>query len=313
MKRFIFKILILLFFLLLPLFIINELYVHTNYWKTENGINRFTDVPCNIELGNLGSSHGVFGFKYNSTPSINAWNFALNAQPYFYDFHILKKYINHFKKNGIVLILVSYINITCRMDYSNIRSRYYRLLPLKDLDSWSLKEYICYYKFPILSTKNIIQKIIHDLPNGGIEQCYDKTAFLSEENLLGYCKKRYADWTNTKYDNGQSGYNQNLLEISSIIDLCYDKELTPVLITLPVTNILNKLYESNSNFFLTFEKFTKDLILKYPDLLYLDYSRDKNFSNNHKLFLDGDHLNEIGAQKFTRTVVEELQKRGLLK
>lgn len=308
MKRFISKLIII--FLLLV--IINLLYIRTNYWKSENNVNKFDDVPYNLELGNVGSSHGLWDFKYDSVPQIKAFNFALSSQAYYYDLQLLKKYFDHFEKNGVVLILISYFDITRFPDYSMHRSRYYRILPKSSLDSWSLYEYICFKVFPIFSAKQKLLKIFHDIPVEVMSPYYNRTTYMDEKSLYKFCVKEHQRWTTPEAEGGRESYEMNLSEVSKMIDFCYAHELTPVLVTTPVTDVLNEIYEKDIDFFPTFEQFSKDLLNKYPGLIYLDYSRDEYFSKKHELFFDSDHLNNMGADEFTRTVIQDLQEKGVI-
>lgn len=309
MKRFISKI----FILIIVLEIINLLYIRTNYWKSENNVNKFDDVPYKIELGNLGSSHGACTFKYETVPEVNAFNFALSAQPYYYDLQILKKYFDHFEKDGVVIILISYFNITRLPDYSKYASRYYRILPKSSIYNWSLYEYICFIVFPIFSAKLNLSRIICDIPKENMDPYYNNNSVMNEEQLNDYCIKLHKNWTSREGDKGKFGYDFNTSEISNIIDFCYSHDLRPVLVTTPVTDVLNELFENDKTFFPLFEQFSSDLIKKYPGLIYLDYSRDEHFSKRHDFFVNGDHFNNSGAKEFTKTVIQDLQEKGVIK
>jgi hypothetical protein len=71
--------------------------MQTNYWKLQNSVDKFNAVPHNIQLANLGSSHGTDGFDYTGIP-YRTFNFALGGQHYPYDYAILNQYINDFEK-----------------------------------------------------------------------------------------------------------------------------------------------------------------------------------------------------------------------
>ena len=312
MKRFIIKLSVLVFFVCLLVALINQLYMQTNYWKSENYVNQFDDVPYYLELGNVGSSHGLYSFMCDAVPEIKSANLALSSQPYFYDLKMLEKYIDHFEKNAVVIILISYFEITRRPDYSPYRCRYYRLLEKEDLDSWSLKDYIWFKKIPLFSANQNIWKIIHDISTEQMSPYYKRTSYLEEDELKDYCIEKHKSWTSADREKGQEGYNQNLKEVSAIIDLCLSHNLKPVLMTTPVTDVLNEIYENDGNFFPVFKQFTDELLKKYDGLEYFDYSKDEYFSKNHKLFMDGDHLNNFGAEEFTKKVVFDLQSAGYL-
>ena len=310
MKRFILKLIQLILPIIIILILINSLYIRTEYWKTENNMNKFSDIPYNIKLVNLGSSHELFGIQYEFVPEINSWNFALTAQPFFYDYSILKNYVSHLSEEAVVLIPVSYFEITQRLDYSDYRKRYYRILPRSLMDTWSLREYLIYSKIPVFSAGKNLIKIFKadDTSADDIDFFYPDDDF-----LLKYSIKKHNSWTSPKIEFGQEGYEKNISEVSSIIDFCYSNNLVPVLISLPVTDILNEQFENDNDFFEKFEQFSTDLCNKYPDLIYLDYSRNKAFTTNHTFFCDGDHMNKLGAEKYTKALVEDLKKMGCLK
>lgn len=312
MKRFILKfslfcLLCFSFFLL-----INKLYTNTNYWKNENNIYKFSNIPNNLELVNVGSSHAVFSMKYDTVPEIKAFNFALAAQPYFYDYAVLKKYIGHLSENAIVLIPISYFGITQKEQYSTFRKRYYRILNRDEMDYWSLKEYLIYAKYPILSAGINKTRLFRDIKAEQMSPFYNHDDSLDGQKLYNYCVRKHEDWTLPELEDGEAGFNHNILAVSKIIDICYQNNLCPVLISMPVTDVLNSLFEQDGDFFSTFDEFSKVLCSKYPELKYLDYSHNADFTSNHKLFADGDHLNNAGAEIFTTDVVEELKQLGLL-
>ena len=308
MKRLIFKSL----FIFLFLFILNILYIHTNYWEGENNVKKFFDMPYNLELVNVGSSHGVFDIKYDVVPEIKAWNLALSAQPYFYDLQILKHYSKHFAKDAIILIPISYFGITGReQNYADFRSRYYRILSKQEMDFWSLNEYIFYKLFPILTAKENSIRIFCDKTEEEMSPYYNRYEYLDNIELKEYCIRKYKSWISK--GKGKSGFLQNIQEISATIDFCYENNFRPVLISTPITDILNEIYVQDGDFFPTFKQFSDELCKKYPNICYFDYSRDERFSAQHELFADGDHLNNFGAEKFTKQLISDLKARKLLK
>ncbi len=304
MKKFCLKISI----IILVFCLINILYKHTNYWKYENDMNKFYDVPYDIELGNFGSSHGLYGINYDFAPGIRVYNFALKGQPYFYDYALLNKYIVHFSKEAVVIFPISYFNITGYFDFSSFRKRYYRILSKEEMDSWFLKEKIIFSEFPILIAGTDLIKSFLQKPKDN--RILDS---VETEKLYDYCVEKHDNWTSYEWDNAEIGYQKNIENVSKMIDLCLSKYLVPVIITAPVTDVLNSVYEKDEKFFETFEKFSSDLCRKYPGLVYLDYSRDKRFISNYKLFADGDHLNYYGAEKFTEILLQDLRDKNILR
>jgi hypothetical protein len=312
MKKFIVKFLLLFTLILFSIGIINILYIKTNYWK-ESVINltvKFKDIPDNIQIANVGSSHGVYDFDYSNVPYLS-FNFALNSQLFLYDFALLRQYINRFDKNAVLLIPISYFQITRRKtDFQDQRARYYRFLAKEYMDFYSIKEKILFTYIPVLSAGNTLMFIIKDQPI--------TPEFMTKSDLIEYCNKKHKQWTtDSEIDNvfeaGEKGFAYNQYLVSQIVEFCYENDIKPVLITTPITSILNNIYTDESpGFFETFYRFTRELQEAYPGLPYFDYSHDPRFENDFSLFRDGDHLNTAGAQKFTAIVISDLQVSGLI-
>jgi hypothetical protein len=164
--------------------------------------------------------------------------------------------------------------------------------------------------FPVLSAGDTLQFIVRDVP------ALDRYKFMTGSELIEYSEMKHESWTTDSesvYDAGEEGFQYNKRMLSQIIDFCYANDIQPVLVTTPITSILNNVYEEKSpDFFETFYRFSHELQEDYPSLLYLDYSHDPHFENEFSLFQDGDHLNAIGAKKFTETVIHDLQSSGII-
>lgn len=314
MKKFFLKAGLFLSLCILSILILNTMYINTNHWKAENDVWKFNFVPKNIQLANLGSSHGEVHFKYDDFPQYVAFNFGLSAQLYFWDYGILQQYISYFESDAVILLPISYFGITYRQgDTADFRPRYYRFLEKKYFNRWDALDAIRYAYLPILSAGKKSMKCIDDVPPENIDIFNGRTTFLEEEELREYCQEKHEGWTSPEYDKGEEGYKQNLAEVCLLVDFCLKNGLKPVLITAPITSVLNDIYAQQSpNFFSTFYRFIGDVQARFPSVPYFDYSHDQEFSQNVELFADGDHLNVYGARKFTARVVADLQAAGLL-
>jgi len=91
---------------MLFLIFINTLFIHTNFWKNQNDVYKFSKLPDNITLINLGSSHGQSDFNYSDCTDVTAYNFALSAQPFYYDLQILKQYHKKLKQKKEVFLVI---------------------------------------------------------------------------------------------------------------------------------------------------------------------------------------------------------------
>lgn len=276
-------------------------------------MDRFSDILYNLELGNVGSSHACYGIDWSNVPEIRAWNLALSAQPYFYDYAVLRKYIDHFADNAAIVICLSYREIDQVLDCTPYRARYYRILSRNEMDFWSPKECIWYRLLPVLSAGQNALRIFNDFSPERLSPYFNRDTYLDGEELYNYCIKKHKEWTRCDDKITPKGYTQNLDKVVEIIELCHAHRLRPVLITMPVTDVLNNIYkEKTPEFLTTFRQFSADLHERYPDVPYFDYSHDKIFSSHHEFFYDGDHLNNKGAALFTKTLVADLRLAGIL-
>ncbi len=310
MKKFLIKVLALLVIVSCLFILLNFCYVKTNYWKYENDAHKFSSVPYEIELANLGSSHGNWGLYYDFLPEVKAFNFALGGQDYFYDYAMLRQYITHFKKNAVLLILVSYHMVIDAPNYEEtekhyhnfVRPRYYRILDKEYIDEWSFIDNLKYNQFPLFSAGIHVLDVIKD-SSSSQNPYYARTKTMTESELKEYCDK----WHNFHATERHS-YSMNFAEVSRIIDFALESNLRPVLLTMPVVDFLSEDFKADKDFFSIFESFNNDLMKKYPGLRHIDYSRDSRFSSDHHLFADGDHLNMFGAEKVTKALYEDLKR-----
>jgi hypothetical protein len=312
MRKFAKKCLLFLTLIFSSIGILNYFYINTNHWKYTfiDQILKFNNVPEHIQFANVGSSHGVCGFDYSNV-QYQSFNFALDGQFFLYDYALLKQYKNRFDKNAILLIPISYFQITrIKTDFIDQRARYYRFLEKEHIDIYSIREKILFSFVPVLMAGDTLRLIFKDID---IPQ---RSKFMTEAELIKYCNEKHRYWTTDstyEYETGEEGFTHNKFLVSQIIELCYTNNIRPVLVSTPITSILNNIYaEKSPGFFDTFYRFTHELQETYPDLHYFDYSHDPRFENDFSLFVDGDHLNTAGAEKFTAIVISDLQASGLL-
>ena len=210
------------------LIFINTLFTHTNFWKNQNDVYKFSKLPDNIALINLGSSHGQSAFNYSNCTDVTACNFALSAQPFYYDLQILKQYHKKLKQNAVVIIPVSYCSFyQTKAEFDAIKLRYYRVLPNKYIIDANLLEDFKYSVFPISSQGRFIHRIVKDIPaseatfcTSEIQQkivCADEIDFVAKAKLsdrfslnlmdmrfvhsrcIKYQKKRFAAYKRNEY------------------------------------------------------------------------------------------------------------------
>jgi hypothetical protein len=234
---------------------------------------------------------------------------------------VLKQYLNHFDRGAVCVILVEYFEITrVKKDFSDQIMRYSRFLDRRNMPEYHLANYIQYASFPVLSLgNNIFNSGLNNLDKDLIaEQIERRSSTMTISELEEYCLKKHESWTTDSVNGfeaeaGEDGFAYNQALLGNLIDLCLAHDIRPVLVSTPVTSILNDIYaEKSPAFFDTFYRFSHEVCAKYPGLLYFDYSHDPRFTGDFSLFFDGDHLNTDGATKFTRVVGDDLISAGFL-
>ncbi len=309
MRQFLIKISAITIPFIVLLLVLNYAFSKSYWWTvyyTEQ--EKFSHVPQNIQLANVGSSHGVYAFDYSDFPEYTAFNMAVCWQHHGYNYHVLKQYIDYFSENAVMLIPISYFDIT-RIDEEPLY-KYYKILEKKNFPDWNIKGYFLFKVFPFFSTKEPWKKILINELNS-VLAAHERT-IVTEQSVTTDAKVMYEIFTKDNgAEKGEEGFLYNIEAVSKIIDLCHEHSIIPVLVSTPQTDKLNDLHEE-ADFFSKFYRFTDVLKEKYPGLIYLDYSQTSEYSSDYSLFFDSTHLNNKGAKKFTAQIVQDLKKAGLL-
>ena len=309
-----------LFILFLPFIVLNWLFAvaEFDFGKT-NRISQFRAMPEGIVLANTGSSHGQFSFNYTDFAPLRTFNFGLPAQSLLYDRNLLRQFAPRFAPGSVVLVPVSYFEVSAIVEehlLESYRARYFRLLDRANIDRCdNLATYVKYRYLPSLMAKHPFRTIVQNLrpenvlpeEGGGVPQFSDKTAAEQYENLA-FTKKTF---DNNFRESGAEGAAYNKALLRNITALCLSHGITPVLVTTPLTTMYNDLYEA-AGFFPAFEQFKADVLAANPGTAWLDYSHDAAFTEDYALFFDGDHMNDEGAAAMTRRILSDLRERRIL-
>lgn len=298
-----------LFLLILSLIIgyINYRYINTNKYKSMNDTNKFDLVPEEIEIANLGTSHGQYAFIYKDL-DISSFNFAMPAQRLYYDHKLLKKHINNFKEDSTLIIPISYISFYLGYDNENFEEfnkMYYKILGFSDIKNLKLEDYIKYSLLPILTAEENIKYAFtkEDIEFEYEEEYPDYT--MEKEKMIEEGRdtaKRHLDFIKE----GQENKDEFVQILEDIITLSLENNINPVITTTPFTKYYNDHF--SEEFYNDFTNTIETLIEKYPNVHYLDYSHDERFIDSPELFFDSSHLNLTGGRMFTETIMKDIEK-----
>ena len=252
----------------------------------------------NLKLDNceyliIGDSHMQQGIDPNYFNS--ARNIAQYAEPYFLTFWKLKKYLSMAKVEN-VLIGFSYRNI------SEINDKYFidkkkkaemfnrchsieELLKLKTIEiDWGTYLKIKFKKMCLYPNISYIDYI---------------GAYSSNDKRNPFKIKRKIKSNFYHNDNKMKISNTSNNYLDSILSLCKNNNVKPILVTTPLHS--EYISEVPTLFSQFFKNKKKELLSK--NIKILDYSCE-NYSNSE--FYDSDHLNLKGSQKFSNELSKKL-------
>ncbi len=323
MKKLIAKFCLLVLVVGAPLVSLNVAYTQTNFWAANNSRYYLNDYPDDIQLLNLGNSHERAAFRWTRTFSEPAHNFALSSQSPRYGFNLLEDRKDALAPGAVVLIPVSYFDFETDFIklYSGVNkaynTRYYATMQEKrHIVSYSFEDDLLYNYFPALTAKENLVHIIDDIPVPTSHDVSNATVVGGLEDVKKAARWKAQDWEAyvTVPLNDEEAVaeatKENVYWIERTIAYCYENGYTPVLLSSPVTDALTlDLPEERIK---RFDEDVEGILSDYPDLLYLDYSRDERFSTCYALFADSDHLNARGGDAFTMQVLVDLAERGVV-
>ena len=316
MKKFIFKIFIMLLILCSLTLIVNYAYVYAKCDMNYDGdsTEKFIHMDDGIQISNTGSSHGMRSFQYDDIDQYKCFNFALTSQRLSYDYRLVSYYQDNLAENGVMFIPISYFSLfgkdeTEAEDFKSLDQRYYKVLPPDMIKGYDLKTDIYVNYLPAL---NAYEKFF--MPFVGYVP--ENTYVNMNSNLLGreaeLPERGYGRYlmhvVDGKFDeSGNRIINYNEVEaLYGIIGVCQKKGIRPLLITTPYTKeYVDAVKENDPDFFNDFYAVIEE-VTRATGAEYYDYSEDIRFARQYGLFLDADHLNVDGGKQFTEIIIEEL-------
>ena len=284
--------------------LINGMYKNTRYYAAKFGeVEKFKNIPVNLEMVNLGSNHAKYGFNYNCL-GVNGFNFALGPQYPWYDFAILRTYARHLKKGCHVLIVLP-AAIFCCGENSWATDKYYHFLPRKTIKDFSWMKKIGAL-FPLLEHPSQVRRLIKDV---GIEGPVENSRAHSEKEAIA----RRDGWVKQfgLIDMVSSNFSEEVLRqfgksvaiVSQMIDFCLEHGFRPVLVIPPASASLQKILGEEFLRVALYENIKKANARNVP---VLDYLHDERFSD-FSMYANSDFLNESGAVLFTRAVYTDIK------
>jgi hypothetical protein len=278
-------------------------------------------MPHQYDIVNLGSNDARFGFFWGNE-SVYGQNWSPGGVGPNECFDILKRNFGFIKKNGIVLIPVSGFFAIANCSKTDGRSNvYYCAKILKatgptvpcrftNIKSTQLKKAASFTRYPLLRKPYAIRYLIRD-------QEKNETLLISDQIMQSEDLNNDADrWLfNYQKEFGVDDFSAPLIEehkecfdkmvqlLSDMIDFCIERELRPVLISLPVTKYFSLRFPP-----IVREQYLYSMVRQANkrNVLYLDYYYDERFQDPQYYF-NSFFFNLRGRKLFTKQVLQDLK------
>lgn len=298
------------------LIILNALYKRTNTFQ-----NQFIDITKfkrlkdedRFDIVNLGSNHPKFAFDYSES-GVKGMNWAVGPQSFMYDFAILKKYKKHLNPGAKVIIPVCFLKFFLLETQENNLVKYYHIFSKHEMPNYDIKEKVSEYILPVFRHPAKAKRIIRDVREDNrlllkenpmnkeqiakdatfwIEGCWNPEFNINIANMSALSKAN------------QKSIEGNIRILTEMIQYCIDNGFQPVLAMLPVTKELLSKFP---------EEFIQQHILRYiiesnkQGVPVMNYLKDERFANPD-LYINSFFMNAVGRKYFTKTFVNELNKK----
>jgi hypothetical protein len=270
----------------------------------------FNNKPYRIDIANTGNSHGMTAINYEAAPigtSAGAINFGLNSQSVRYDYNILRNYESYFDKDSTVIVQLSYFSLHYdeindpRFRAKNIRYNYF--LKPRYIDDRSQIEVTVQERFPLLIAEEKIlipfDRLLGREPRLRRSEL-PQTMTIDEmrEDAKVAFQRHFPESIIEDINNNE--YSPLEYEQSSFInklEFCKKNRLKAMILVTPLSSYY--LEYIPSKFFTQFNTIVGEIASDYGISIY-DYSQDPRFVNDISLFINSDHLNIKGSEKFTK-------------
>ncbi|MES2767208.1 MAG: hypothetical protein V4642_15135 [Bacteroidota bacterium] len=271
----------------------------------------FTQQMDSVEILVLGSSHALYGID-PSQFSLRSYNLSNSSQTLYYDEKLAEKYLDNMPLLKAMIIPVSYFSLWYELEDTKDAWRVYFYKHFWGIESPGMQtfdsenfSYIMMYSPEIawfyarrgFQDTNVTGSV---RPNGWIAATGHEVDQLTDS----LAKVRVGSHDRVHFENRLP---QNIRNLENFIQLLKKRNIEPVFITTPVSELYAKF--ARPQVVLKNEAIMKELSKKH-NCQYFNYFRDARFTLED--FNDNDHLNPRGAVKFSRILNEEaILKRKL--
>lgn len=295
---------------MLILTIANFLFKRTNYYESMIcEYKKFIKgVPQNLEFVNVGTSFARYAFQWGE----KGFNFAIAPQTLHYDYKILDNYKRHINKGAVVCISIAPC-IFCiedfKEEYTNIK--YYAFLKRQYINNFTYLKLIRRKYFPVLTNRDSWKYIFHDIDkktdnNAETLKCKEESKAQAEASMKYWCKQ--FDLEFGYYEKIPTLLVENFVKtrkiLSDMLGLCEKQGWNPVIIIMPVTKELKKMFTEQFMKEFVYDNIKEACTTKIPVIDYFSDSRIEDYS----YYRNSYSLNERGSMHFQKILEKDLER-----
>lgn len=268
----------------------------------------------NLDLINLGSGSAKYGFDYSGI-NLKAANWAMAPQTFVGDYVVLSNYLSYLKGDGTVIIL-TLCPFTCLDDGKMyLPDKIYTIADMSSIPDFAIERKVKAYDlknnpmryFPLMRVlpelkKCLFKTKIHQMDSKELER---NAYYFIESWMKQFSLNSLSDEFSLV---NKDRFYFSIQAFDRLLALCNNHCYIPVLVLPPVSKYLSRIFDENFQ-----QRFIYDYLhsSRYPDITFLNYLGDKEFEDDH-LYRNANFLNPEGARRFTKRVVNDLIKKGLL-
>lgn len=311
-----------MFAVLLVLFIMFFIILNFVYRKTAYWTNKFSFQKNFIHLSetdfvdivNLGSNPALYGFFYEN---IKGQNLSTGSQGLPMDFELLKCFHTNLNTGGIVLIPI--MPFTSISQYIRVKPKYwsdeYYMKFASVLNNTQVKQLphyrrlVCKLKFPLLfRPQDVIRIFINAEGSSKLSAAEQEMSAWELESdaekwINGWMEEFDVISMDGFLDDKFAQFEKEGIDIlRDMINFCLEKELKPVLLTIPMTHYLYKKFPQKIKQKLIVDFVNKANITNIP---FFNYMEDVSFRDS-SYYINSFFFNLRGRKLFTKRVLSDL-------
>jgi len=285
-------------------------------WTMENNLGRvknrynfkrncLEEQLDSIQVLVLGSSQVTFGVNPDYF-CMKGFNLSNISQTLFYDTRLTMKYVDRMPKLKFVVINISYFTLGSQI-YDGIeswRDYYYSQfwdINYPELDKFELKRYSKLFLYTPSTSLSYLLKgfdvnLVGDLRRNGYYWVNTSDNTLSINDSVGLYRVRFHE---KHYHD--SRFNENVKDLKELIGYLKKRGIVPAIVTPPVLPTYSKFVDVKR-----YGKNTRAIeqLCTTFDIRYFNYFTDTSFDKTD--FTDNDHLNFLGAAKFSSRINRDI-------